>query len=94
MLCCATLVSAQTPKVKGAAPAPQATSAPAPQAEPSAPPPSWVARCGSTSREAPLECAVEESAVLAKTGQLVVLVNIRVTPTPIRRLPWCNCRSG
>ena len=27
----------------------------------------------------PLECAVEETAVLTKTGQLIVLVNIRVT---------------
>jgi invasion protein IalB len=81
MLGCATAVSAQAPKAKGAAPAPapQATSAPAPQADPNAPPPpGWVARCAAASREAPLECAIEETAVLTKTGQLIVLVNIRV----------------
>jgi invasion protein IalB len=81
MLGCATEVSAQAPKAKGAAPAPapQATSAPAPQADPNAPPaPGWVARCASASREAPLECAIEETAVLTKTGQLIVLVNVRV----------------
>ena len=41
-------------------------------------PPGWVARCTSASRDAPLECAVEQTAVLTKTGQLIVLVNIRV----------------
>jgi invasion protein IalB len=63
-------------------PAPQAAAAPA-----SAPaPPGWTARCTSTSRDAPLECAVEQTAVLTKTGQLIVLINIRVasdTRTPI-----------
>jgi invasion protein IalB len=45
-----------------------------------------VARCTSVSRETPPECATEETAVLAKTGQLVILVNVRVpsdTRTPI-----------
>jgi invasion protein IalB len=37
-----------------------------------------AAQCSSASREAPLECAMEETAVLSKTGQLIVLVNIRV----------------
>jgi invasion protein IalB len=49
-------------------------------------PPGWVARCTSVSRETPPECAMEETAVLAKTGQLVILVNVRVpsdTRTPI-----------
>jgi invasion protein IalB len=41
-------------------------------------PPGWAARCTSASRDAPLECAMEQTAVLSKTGQLVVLVNIRV----------------
>src|SRR5262249_32595725 len=60
---------------QAAAPAPSST----PQADPNAPPPpGWVARCASASRDAPLECAVEETAVLTKTGQLIVLVNIRV----------------
>ena len=66
-------------------PAPAAQPAPAPSASPAdaapangPPQPGWTARCASTSRDAPLECAVEETAVLTKTGQLIVLVNIRV----------------
>lgn len=79
------------PKAKSAAPA-AAQPEPAP-AEGNAPPqPGWVARCASPSRDAPLECAMEESAVLSKTGQLVVLVNIRVAsdthmPTAMVQLP-------
>ncbi len=42
------------------------------------PVPGWAPRCGSISRDAPLECAIEQTAVLTKTGQTVVLVNIRV----------------
>ena len=75
-------VLAQAPK-KNATPAATAPAAPAtpatPPADANAPPPAnWAARCGSISRGAPLECAVEQTAVLSKTGQLVVLVNIRV----------------
>ena len=88
---------AQGPK-KGAAPAPAAGPSPAPspvaaEGQPNSPPaPGWVARCGSVSRDAPLECAIEESAVLTKTGQLIVLVNIRVTsdtrqPVALVQLP-------
>jgi invasion protein IalB len=56
------------------------------------PPPGWAARCGSASRDAPLECAIEQSAVLPRTGQLVILVNIRVpadtrTPAALIQLP-------
>ncbi|MEA2897809.1 MAG: hypothetical protein QOJ84_3424 [Bradyrhizobium sp.] len=56
------------------------------------PPPGWIARCGSASRDAPLECAIEQSAVLPRTGQLVILVNIRVpadthTPSALIQLP-------
>ncbi|MBV8924806.1 MAG: invasion associated locus B family protein [Bradyrhizobium sp.] len=88
-------VAAQAPKGKAAppAPAPQAQSAPAQPADANAPPqPGWVARCASVSRDAPLECAVEETAVLTKTGQLIVLVNIRVTsdtrtPVALVQLP-------
>src|SRR5450631_4440108 len=64
--------------------APPATAAPAtpPQAEaaPANPPapPGWAARCSSASRDAPLERAIEQTAVLSKTGQLLVLVNVRV----------------
>jgi invasion protein IalB len=41
-------------------------------------PPGWAARCSSASRNALLERAMEQTAVLSKTGQLVVLINIRV----------------
>ena len=83
---------AQTaPKAKGPASAAQpAAAAPAPAApaadQGSAPPPGWAARCSSVSRDTPLECAIEQTAVLSKTGQLIVLVNIRVpsdTRSPI-----------
>jgi invasion protein IalB len=64
------------------------------------PPPGWAARCGSASRDAPLECAIEQSAVLPRTGQLVILVNIRVpadtrTPSALIQLPLgLNLPSG
>jgi invasion protein IalB len=82
MLGCAAQVSAQAPKAKGPpASAPQVAPAPGQQAEAAGAPqqPGWIARCASIGRDAPLECAVEETAVLTKTGQLIVLVNIRVT---------------
>ena len=53
------------------------------QADPgsNAPPqPGWIARCSSPSRNAPLECAIEQNAVLTKTGQVIVVVNIRIAP--------------
>jgi invasion protein IalB len=92
----------QTPKSKGAPRAAQTTAPPAtPQADPApantapanAPaPPGWAVRCTSTSRDAPLECAMEQNAVFSKTGQLVALVNIRVpsdthTPVTLVQLP-------
>jgi invasion protein IalB len=79
-------------KTKAASKAAQTTPAPATtspaEAAPAGAPaqPGWVARCASTSREAPLECAMEQTAVLSKTGQLIVLINIRVpgdTHTPV-----------
>jgi invasion protein IalB len=87
---------AQAPKAKNApAPVAQATpapAAPAAEAAPAAAPPGWVARCASASRGAPLECAAEQSAVLTKTGQLIVLINIRVpgdthAPVAVIQLP-------
>jgi invasion protein IalB len=72
----------QAPKTKGTPPhaaepiAPPAT--PPAEAAPASAPPGWAVRCSSASREAPLECAMEQTAVLTKTGQLIVLVNIRV----------------
>jgi invasion protein IalB len=57
---------------------PPATPDAAPAAASPSPAPGWAVRCTSASRAAPLECAMEETAVLSKTGQLIVLVNIRV----------------
>jgi invasion protein IalB len=75
----------QSPKAKAAphaaqtAPAtPAAEPAPANAATPAPAQPGWAARCSSASRDAPLECAIEQTAVLSKTGQLIVLINIRV----------------
>jgi invasion protein IalB len=87
----------QASKPRPAPHAAQAAATPAaPQAEtPPANParqPGWAARCTSPSREAPLECAIEQTAVLSKTGQLLVLVNIRVpsdthAPVALVQLP-------
>jgi invasion protein IalB len=88
----------QAPKSK-AAPRAARTAATATTPQPEAvsanntpPPPGWSARCTSANREAPLECAIEQTAVLSKTGQLLVLVNIRVpsdthTPVALVQLP-------
>lgn len=74
-------VHAQQGARKNAAPAAQPAPAPAsaPQAD-AAPQSGWVVRCTSVSRDAPLECAMEQNAVLTKTGQTVVLINIRIAP--------------
>ena len=88
----------QAPKAKSPPHAAQAAQpaqppAPAETAPGNAPAaPGWVARCTSASRDAPLECAIEQSAVLTKTGQLIVLINIRVpsdthTPVAVIQLP-------
>jgi invasion protein IalB len=91
----------QAPKSKAPSKAAQTT---APPAAPAAPPaadtapanapasPGWAVRCSSVSRDAPLECAMEQNAVFSKTGQLVALVNIRVpsdthTPVALVQLP-------
>jgi invasion protein IalB len=76
-----------------ATPAPAAAAEqPAAPAAAAAPPPGWAVRCASASRDAPLECAMEQNAVLSKTGQTVVSVNIRVpsdthTPEILVQLP-------
>ncbi|MGL9618288.1 invasion associated locus B family protein [Bradyrhizobium sp. U531] len=83
---------AQQGAKKNAAPAPAAQPAPAPtqqQAEGAPGQPGWIVRCTSASRDAALECAMEQNAVLTKTGQTVVLINIRIAPdtrTPIALL--------
>ena len=71
----------QAPKSKGqvqVAPAPAASPSPSGTPAPAPPTPGWAGHCGSASRDAPLECAIEQNAVLTKTGQVVVLVVIRV----------------
>lgn len=83
---------AQQGAKKNAAPAPAAQPAAAPtqqQAEGAPGQPGWIVRCTSASRDAALECAMEQNAVLTKTGQTVVLINIRIAPdtrTPIALL--------
>ena len=95
----------QTPKAKGQGQGPaqtQPTPAPSPSsaAAPAPAQPTWAARCSSPSRDAPLECAMEQNAVLTKTGQLVVLVNIRVpgdtrAPIALVQLPLgLNLQAG
>ena len=78
-----------TAQAAPAAPAPPQAETP-PAAAPARP--GWAARCSSAGREAPLECAMEQTAVLSKTGQLVILVNIRVpsdthAPVALVQLP-------
>jgi invasion protein IalB len=52
------------------------------QPEPVRPAPSaWVSRCASTTRHSVPECFIEQTAVLAKTGQLVVSMTVRLPPT-------------
>jgi invasion protein IalB len=72
----------QTPAPKAKTPPREVQAAPsptpAPQADAAPAAPGWVTRCSSASRDAPLECAIEQTAVLTKTGQLIVLLNIRV----------------
>ncbi|UWU73654.1 invasion associated locus B family protein [Bradyrhizobium huanghuaihaiense] len=83
---------AQQSAKKNAAPAPAAQPAPAPtqpHAEGGPGQSGWIVRCTSASRDAPLECAMEQNAVLTKTGQTVILINIRIAPdtrTPIALL--------
>jgi invasion protein IalB len=102
------VVHAQQPKATTPPTAQKSQAAPAaapvaPHADavqPAAAPPGWLARCASPSRAAPLECAVEQNAILAKTGQTVVLVNVRVpgdtrTPIALIQLPLgINVQTG
>jgi invasion protein IalB len=89
----------QAPKAK-APPQSQATPTPSPSSTPAPAQPGWAARCSSASRDAPLECAIEQNAILTKTGQLVVLVNIRVpgdtrAPIALVQLPLgLNLQAG
>ena len=90
------LAQQAAPKTKG-----PAQNQASPAASPSTPAqPGWAARCSSPSRDAPLECAMEQNAILTKTGQLVVLVNIRVpgdtrSPVALVQLPLgLNLQAG
>jgi len=65
------------PPAAGTPPAATPQQGDAAPANNNAPQPTWNARCGSASRSAPLECAIEQNAVL-KTGQLFLQVNVRV----------------
>jgi invasion protein IalB len=93
------LAQQTTPKTKGPAQNQAATASP-PSNAPSPSQPGWAARCSSPRRDAPLECAMEQNAILTKTGQLVVLVNIRVpgdtrTPIALVQLPLgLNLQAG
>ena len=91
---------AQAPKSESPPPAAPTTAAPAAPATPPADAAAannlasqgWVARCSSASRDTALECAMEQTAVLTKTGQVIVVVNIRVpsdthTPVALVQLP-------
>ncbi len=56
------------------------------------PPPVAQATPAAGATATPLECAIEQTAVLTKTGQLIVLINVRVpaetrTPAAIVQLP-------
>lgn len=92
----------QASKSKGPAHVTQAPATPPSSATPAAPPasPGWAAHCSSVSREAPLECAIEQNAVLTKTGQVVVVVAFRVpgdtrAPVAVVQLPLgLNLQTG
>jgi invasion protein IalB len=75
-----------------AQPAPLPSASAADEGANGPPQPGWASRCTSPGRDAPLECAIEETAVLTRTGQLIVLVNIRITsdtrlPVALVQLP-------
>jgi invasion protein IalB len=98
------LVSPALAQQAPAKPAPRAPApakpAPAAQAAPPAAPtngaetpaqPQWLARCVSERRQGPMECSVEQSAMLAQTGQMVVQFSVRMVanapPNVVAQLP-------
>jgi len=70
----------QTSPAAAPAPAPAAAQQDDPAAD--APQGRWTVQCVSQGRAMPIECAMEQSAVLAKTGQLVIQVGVRVPADP------------
>ncbi len=69
-----------------------AAETPPPPASAPAPQPGWTSACEAPSRATPLDCQIEQRAVLASSGQLVAAVTIRVPgatrkPLVMVRLP-------
>ena len=69
-----------------------ALAAESPPAPTPAPQPGWASACEAPNRTAPLDCRIEQRAVLASSGQLVAAVTIRVPgatrkPVMMVRLP-------
>ena len=62
------------------APAPAPAAPAPPEGSSAAPPPGWISRCASEARQGALECVVEQTVFLSKTGQLIAAVTIRVPP--------------
>jgi invasion protein IalB len=40
----------------------------------------WIARCVSNARKSPVECSIEETLVMANSGQLIASVVVRIPP--------------
>jgi invasion protein IalB len=82
--------AAQTHQVKPAPPSAASASPPAPAAAADAHaadnvlPSRWTSRCASEARSAALDCAVEQSAIITQTGQLLASITVRV-PADTRR---------
>ncbi len=75
-------VSQTRPQVKAARDTKVASrQTPAPAAAAAAPAaPAWRSRCASASRQSVPECAIEQTAVLDKTGQMLASVSVRLPP--------------
>jgi invasion protein IalB len=65
--------NAQGGSAKGKAVAEQHKSAEHKEAKPA-----WISRCASVSRKTVPQCAIEQTAVLTKTGQLMASVTVRI----------------
>jgi invasion protein IalB len=72
------LLAQTRPASKPAAPAPAAPAPAAPPAQQQAG--TWSSRCSVERRDAPLDCAVEQSAYVTNTGQLIGSFGVRIVP--------------
>jgi invasion protein IalB len=73
--------AAAAPPAKPPAPTAQAPAPPAAAAQPqegAKPPQGWISRCVSDARQTAVDCAVEQTAVVTNTGQLVASIVVRV----------------